>query len=79
MLRLYCWMGDWPGCTELWLSRGVLHETSVADTARWCRRQVDQAKVYMRACAVVIVVFCRSVVNRIMFVSWIVCGVEEVG
>ena len=79
ILRLCCWMGDWPCCPGLWLSKGVLRETSVADTGRWCRRQVDQAKVYMRACAVVIVVFCRSVLNRIMFVSWIVCGVEEVG
>ena len=79
ILRLCCWLGDLPCCPDLWLSRGVLHEASVADTGRWCRRQVDQAKAYMRACVLVIVVFCRSVVNRMKFVSWIVFGVEDVG
>ena len=32
----------------------VLLETSVADAAWWCKRQVDQAKVYTMACDVVI-------------------------
>ena len=51
----------------------------MADAAWWCKRQMDQAKVYTMACDVVIdaVVVCRSVPNIITFVRWFVCGMNE--
>ena len=63
-------MSGWPGCAEPQLYMGGLLKASVADATWWCKRQMDQAKVYTMACDVVIVVVCRSVLNKIMFVRW---------